>query len=214
MSAGSFDLYSADLDKAGVTKRSPAALANLHSRMVEGDKEAHEILWLHGTKLVLKIANKLKEEDLLRMSFEDAVAEGNLAIGEALSRWEPRKSAFSTWVWIRIRGGILNENAKHDKEFMTGEPENLDMVPELIDGELGRQAVIDLYLSTPHEEDPYRGLYAHLEGLPDREKDYLFRAYFLDMTHAEIAREDGIARPTVTAVITRALQRLKNSFAE
>ncbi len=208
-----FDLYSRDLDAADIRKRSKAELAKLHARMVQGDKEAHEVLWLHGTKLVLKIANKLQEEDLLSMSFEDAVSEGNLAIGEALTRWQPRKSNFSTWVWIRIRGRILNENKKHDKAFMVGAEDDAPaVVAEFLNGEDGVQSLIDLYVTTPHDGDPYRNLYVNLGKLPERERDYLYRAYFLDMTHEAIAREDGIARPTVTAVINRALERLKYFF--
>jgi len=218
----SFQFYSEELDDTDIRPRSRKELAGLHAEMVLGNREAHKTLWLHGTKLVLKIVNKLRNENLLRMTFEDAVAEGNLAIGDALSRWEPRKSTFATWVWIRIRGAVLNEDNRTGRGYMTGGVD-LPVQPyhvayeTTVSGEGGSYivnlaALYGVAENLGEQTIVNEELYDQIGNLPDREKEYIFLRFFQDKDPGAIAEEAGVSRQMVEKVIRRGLERLREGL--
>ena len=213
-----FDYYSADLDGVEIPKRSRKELATLHSEALSGSVSAWEDLWLHGTKLVLKICHTLRERDLLRISFEDAVAEGNLAIGEALTRWNPKKSSFSTWVWIRIRGSILNQNSDEALSGMVGDVESRPQVlPEEFEhsnGEKPAMANSWFDLADIPEEDNEQLVFMErvldaIQELPERERHFVTEVYIFDRPQAAVAAEAGVSRPRVRQVLDRAIERLR-----
>jgi len=209
----SFQLYSIDLDAAEIEHKTKHQLAGLHAEALKGNQKAWHDLWLYGTKLVLKICNKLSSMDLLRCEYEEAVAEGNAAIGEALTRWNPKKSSFGTWVWIRVRGAILDESKKwspepgvvpaevtlsDDQEH--GDDEYTNSLYDLADEEyLGEDPALDL--------DKAR-LRRVLPALPERELKYVTLYYFEDQTLNEIADLEGISRNMVHKILKRAEARL------
>jgi RNA polymerase sigma factor (sigma-70 family) len=215
-----FQYYSADLDATDIEHKSRKQLAELHNNATHGDGKSWEELWLYGTKLVLKICNKLRHEDLLAVEFEDAVAEGNLAIGEALTRWNPSKSSFGTWVWIRVRGSILNENASEQKSGMIGNVEDSPLVlsnevhVEHVSGEESDFLLSDLYelgqVGTWGEtEAQYAELYAAVQTLSPREQSYIVAVYFEDRDQAELAALEGISPRMVRKVLARSIEKLK-----
>lgn len=213
-----FEHYSADLDLTTIEHRTNTELQALHSRALDGDKDAWHELWLYGTKLVLKIVNKLHKEGLLRSSFEDAVGAGNLAIGESLVRWNPRKSAFGTWVWIRVRFAILDGNRADEKKGLTGSSEaapavlsnnasygdawgkDLDLV-DLMQGGLDSEDYEEAVL--------YENLYAAINELPPRERRYILEVYFEDGSVAELAAVEGISHQMVRKVLARAIDAIR-----
>jgi len=209
MDKSSFDFYSEDLDRVQIGKLTRKELATLHKHALNGNQEAWDDLWLYGTKLVLKICFTLNKQDLLKTSFEDAVAEGNLAIGDALTRWNPKKSAFGTWIWIRVRGAILDGNRK---VYATEQVETSTQV-----GVTNREGVegfldgMDTFGQTwDPEEDVQTGLlWDAISQLPGREFSYINMYYFEDLDQAEIARLEGVSDRMVRKILERAEGRLK-----
>jgi RNA polymerase sigma factor (sigma-70 family) len=209
-----FDRYSADLDKAAIEQKSRSELKALQKAAVAGDKDAWLELWLYGTKLVLRIVNTMRRRGLLTMSYEDAVAEGNLAIGNALLSWNPHKGAFSTWVWIRIRGSILNENVKHMKDFFVGPAEESPWVVTELEHESAVDDVVELAEEgqTPDDAEQARlisELYLAIEQLPVREADYITRVYLMEVPQETLALAEGVSARMVRKVISRGLERLR-----
>ena len=213
MELSNFQRYSIDLDATEIEHKSPRQLKGLLKEAQRGNTKAWDDLWLYGTKLVLKIVNKLNDLGLV-YSFEDAVAEGNLAIGEALTRWNPAKAAFSTWVWIRVRGAVLNQTNK-DMERDNAE-QNFDVEVTNREGVEEDLSGVDLVVS-PYG-DPVR-LAEHVEfmelvfnQLPDRERDVIVLRYFEDFTQVKVADMMDISRQMVDKIEKRALARLKESL--
>lgn len=210
MNKSSFDYYSADLDATEVLHKTRKQLASLHQQAVAGDVEAWQELWLYGTKLVLKICNKLRREDLLKIDFEDAVAEGNLAIGEALTRWNPKKSGFGTWVWIRIRGAVLDGNravSAVEQHEVSSNLEQEDHEGYVKPFDLGDVAGGATERDTGMELNSQR-LRDAVHKLPSRERLVITRRYFEGLTQSEVARHLGISRQMVDKVEKRAIENL------
>lgn len=86
--------------------------AQAASAHFKGDKKSNDLLWLHGTQFVHKIVRKLDSLGLLTIEKAEAEAVGYLAVGEALKTWKPSKSTFNTYIWIIVRGRILDSNRK------------------------------------------------------------------------------------------------------
>jgi RNA polymerase sigma factor (sigma-70 family) len=224
MEKGSFDYYSAELDATDIDHKSRKELAELYKVATlisgpTGQKAWHE-LWLYGTKLVLKICNKLRKENLLRMDFEDAVAEGNLAIGEALTRWQPAKAAFGTWIWIRIRGAVLDGERKEAKGGMVGPVEEAPRVVSTqssnanTDDAGGSEYTITDQFETGQTPDggveamERQELYTEILKLAPREQQYINAIYFEDRPIAEIAAMEGISHQMVRKILARAIDKL------
>ena len=85
-----------------------------------GDAGSVEKLWLHGMRFVNKIVGKLDKLGMV-VDAEEAKQVGYLAIGEALESWDPSKSSFGTYIWIRARGEVLNSEAIAKRKGMTGD---------------------------------------------------------------------------------------------
>lgn len=213
MEISNFQRYSIDLDATEIEHKSPRQLKGLLKEAQRGNKKAWDDLWLYGTKLVLKIVNKLNDLGLV-YSFEDAVAEGNLAIGEALTRWNPAKAQFSTWVWIRVRGAVLNQTNKD----MDIESNETSFGVEAVN-RVGEDIVLD---GSNLVESPYGDpakLADHIEfmelvfqELPDRERDVIVLRYFEDFTQTGVADMMDVSRQMVDKIEKRALARLKESL--
>lgn len=219
----SFDRFSSDLDLVGIKRRSRGDLADMHTKMTAGDIEAHGQLWLYGVKLVLKIVNKLRDQGLLRLPYEDSIAVGNLAIGEALTRWDPLQSSFSTWVWIRIRGAVLNEDAKHAQGYMVGSIGTAPLlVPLEFDVEVSgslpmTNSEVDLYHTTPSEGEAAVGraeLLKRVEQLPVREREYVKAVCYQGISPEQIGLREGINPRMVRKVLQRGINRLRKLFEE
>lgn len=102
----------------------------LHERAKDGDDAAHKALWLQGVRMVKKLVTKMVQiERVPGEQFEDALQEGYLAVGEALSEWDPARGAFSTFVWTVVRNALADFGAREtvDPELF----EDLDEVDEM-----------------------------------------------------------------------------------
>lgn len=204
-----FERYSIDLDATEIEHKTKKQLAGLHKEALRGNQKAWHDLWLYGTKLVLKICNKLNRLGILT-SFEDAVAEGNLAIGEALTRWNPKKSSFGTWVWIRVRGAVLNENGRsistleNETDFEVGAVDR-----EGLNAGLSGIDLVESRYVTPGDAVETAEMLDAIHLLPDRELEVVVLRYFEDLSQREVGEILGVSREMARKIEARAIDRLK-----
>ena len=212
MEKTSFDYYSSDLENTEISHLSKSQLVDLRTKMLDGDKEAWHTLWLYGTKLVLKICNSLRNANVLSIPYEEAVAEGNLAIGEALTRWEPRRGAFGTWVWLRTRSAIIGLMGREN----AAQAHIMDLVVRIGDeaGEFDAFSYDDEVFELQETHVENRALYDALLELPEREREVIIRRFFEDKSQQQIADLENVSRQMIDKVERRGLDRLKNKLSE
>jgi RNA polymerase sigma factor (sigma-70 family) len=90
--------------------------ASLLIRARCGDTKAKKTLWEQASKLVLFVHAKMKRQGKLpTVAYDDndAIQEANLAVGEALLRWDPARGTLATWLVPHIRGTLLNYANTH-----------------------------------------------------------------------------------------------------
>jgi RNA polymerase sigma factor (sigma-70 family) len=198
----SFDAYSRDLDRQKYKPLTNKELKGLWAAFLfSSDKKAWDRMWEHGLRLVLKIVNHMTEKNILRhIEREDAIQEGNLAIGSALLSWDPKKGPYSTWIWIKVRGAILDADRQEGVCGLTG-------------GAVG-DFLFEEYLDSAHAEEvtaePPISLEEHIAKLPTNLRTYAYQVYILGLRPADIARADGVSRQRVDQVLSLARNRLKD----
>lgn len=132
------DVLSMDLDKEvkrlGIERLTKTEQASLHyAWMVHGDQEAYHKLYLYAMRLVYKIVNKLDGLNMLGSSTEDAISNGIMGVAEGLQKWEPNRSALTSYVWVRIRGAVLDASSKDWHRGMVGSRRNSGGSPVVYD---------------------------------------------------------------------------------
>lgn len=212
-----FEAYSKELDTAKFERLSNSDLIELRSRVLaDGDKQAWHKLWEHGLRMCLKIVNHMDERGILQgIEREDAVQEGNLAIGPALLSWEPRRGPYATWIWIKIRGAILD--AEHQERvygFTGSSVGDVDLVPNSIPAGRGELLLSDLYDGGTVEDLSeqsvlIRDVLSAMSRLSRRDRTYLYQVYIMGLPQADIARADGLSRQRVDQILSLALNRLR-----
>ena len=129
---------STELDKEvkrlGIERLTKTEQASLHyAWMVHGDQEAYHKLHLYAMRLVYKIVNKLNSLHMLGSSPEDAISNGIMGVAEGLRKWEPNRSALTSYVWVRIRGSVLDASSKDWHRGMVGSRRNSGGSPVIYD---------------------------------------------------------------------------------
>lgn len=210
------DAYRAEVERFDFPKLSHTDLVALHVQATKhGDREAWRAMWMHGVRLVLKIANKFRRLGYIQTedAYNECISAGNVAIGEALLKWNPSKARFGTWVWLMVRWAMFHEldaeQAQGGKNFQPGglvtndghgEYEDFDeFLSEALTDEFMGDWFIDL--SRLHEV---------LDQLPEREHDFVRRVYVEGQSQAQVAEDEDISGPMVNKVLARAINRLRD----
>jgi RNA polymerase sigma factor (sigma-70 family) len=191
-----YSIYSLELDRKPYEALSNAALAGLLGEAINGSQEAWQRLWGHGLRMVLKIVNHMEEKGLLKnIDREEAIAEGNLAIGEALLSWLPKKGKYSTWIWLGIRAAIVRADRA---DF------NLDLYAD-VDELLGDDDALDGVYFHGQSVRKLRRAFRHLSNL---HKQVVTMYFWGDYTQAEIGEVLGVTRQRVNQLLSVALTEL------
>ena len=196
----SLDLYSAELDRKPYKPLSNAALTALLGEALDGSQEAWQALWGHGLRMVLKIVNKLEEKELLKIPRDEAIAVGNLSIGEALLSWIPKKGAYATWVWVNIRQEILKANQEYFPESLIGDDGEDLLEWTEVEHSLG--------LRDPDEET----LMERIEALPRAIREVM-NLHMCEISHAEIALMLGVSRQRINKLYHDGVEMLRDSYS-
>jgi len=91
----------------------------LYEMMVLGDDEARTDLWMAGADMVEKLAGSMTSKRTILISYDDAVQEGMLAVGESLDTFDPGKGSYYTHMWHKARNAMLDANARDQNKDMS-----------------------------------------------------------------------------------------------
>jgi RNA polymerase sigma factor (sigma-70 family) len=117
----SFSAYAAAIDRVRRdTKEAQAKLLRTakgieYATALES-RAAYQELWQQASKLVLYIHARMKRSGKLpTVGYDDldAIQEANIAVGEALLKWDPERGTLATWLVPHIRGALLNYANTH-----------------------------------------------------------------------------------------------------
>ncbi len=130
---------------------------------------------------------------------DELAQETMLAVWNKADAYDPARAAPSTWIYTIAR------NKKIDALRKTGRFEIDDSDPSLLrsEGDAPSQHLMDT-----QDTD---AIAAALETLPGEQSDLLYKSFFEDKSHQEIAAETGIPLGTVKSRIRLALERLRKN---
>lgn len=194
--------YSVELDRKPYERLSGVALTTLLGEALDGDQRAWHRLWEHGLRMVLKIVNKLEEKELLNIPREEAIAVGNLAIGEALTTWIPKKGSYATWVWVNIRQEILKHNQEFFPDSLTGE-EGEDLL---------EQMDIEEVFENPEEYTQENMLLEDVLDLPREIREVIYLHVWTGLSQSDIAELKGVSRQRINSLYKQGVSLLSNSL--
>jgi len=214
--------YQADV--VGVELVSKKLQHELWLRAMDGDKDAHDQLWLQGVKMVNKLVKRFIQLGKILPGDEmDAIQEGNLAIGEALPEWSPNRGAYSTFMWTVIRNSLTDFNTAESRGGLTGDGAE-HTVHDAIEirtpaGNEGAPKVKFITDWHGHNHDlDVDGIILALdwEALLDVwvEREALQRYYYDDWSQEEIADALGCTQPTVHRYLTSAVDKLAAAYSK
>jgi len=175
----------------------------------KGDKKSIDLLWLHGTQFVHKIVRKLESVNLLTIEKAEAEAVGYLAVGEALKTWKPSKSTFNTYIWIIVRGRILDSNRK---EWNRGGVTS-SHAPFFSDIDKLTEQDFGLLIDSGEHSYECLELYRKISTLNPNEKNVLVLRYFDGLTHKMIGNMLGFSRRYVISLEQAGIQSLKKKYS-
>ncbi|WP_110241914.1 RNA polymerase sigma factor SigF [Nocardioides gilvus] len=148
----------------------------------------------------IRVPRRLQE---LRMQIMSATAELSQQLGRSPT---PRELSVHIGCSLdEVIEGMASANAYSTLSLDAGSDSGDDQTPRLVDS-LG---VDDLELDQVEIRESLKPL---LEGLDPREKRILLLRFFKNMTQSQIAAEVGISQMHVSRLLTRTLERLRNSL--
>lgn len=113
----SFSAYAAAIDRVRRdTAKDQAELLRRARGNTSAALKAYQELWSQASKLVLYIHARMKRSGKLpTVGYDDldAIQEANVAVGEALMKWDPERGTLATWLVPHIRGALLNYANTH-----------------------------------------------------------------------------------------------------
>ncbi|HEX2696273.1 MAG TPA: RNA polymerase sigma factor, partial [Anaerolineales bacterium] len=164
-------------------------------RAQRGDREAFAALFEQYKNLVYKTAYLMLGDS---SEAEDVLQEVFVQVYKSLSGFDPRKAAFSTWLYRVTMNYCLNHNRKKRHLALP-----LDEVSALLRNEFpGSQLA---------EEE---ALQQAVGKLTDKQRAVVILRYFWDLPYADIAQSLGLPLGTVKSRLDLALKTLRNILEE
>ncbi len=160
-------------------------------RVVDGDTDAFRLLVKRYQRPIARLIANLVPD---RHQGEDLLQEVFMAAFRRLHRFDPHRAAFSTWLFTIARNQCINALKKK-------RPVPAADVPVAA---RHRTAYDDLA-----EKELFEQLDAALEKLPPAQKIAFVLAEFVELSHEEISKIEGVRVGTVRSRVSRARQRLR-----
>lgn len=159
------------------------------------DRDAFASLFRHFAPRVKAFLMKSGASESLA---EECTQEVMATLWTKAHMFDPSRASVSTWVFTIAR------NRKIDalRRMKRPEPEDLPWGPE---AEPDQADVMTLRQESEK-------LAEAIASLPDKQRDLIQRAYFGDLSHAQIAEETGLPLGTIKSRIRLALERLRHAM--
>ena len=185
--------------------------------MLNGDKDARNILIEHNLRLVAHI---VKKYDTNKDDIDDLISIGTIGLIKGIDSYKTNKGIkLTTYVARCIENEILmfyRGDKKNAKNISINESIGFDKEGNEI-------SLLDI-LKTPkpdyaldiHKKDNIKLMKTYFKYLTKREKEILIKRYGLDdkdeLTQKEIAKELGISRSYVSRIEKRAITKILREF--
>ncbi len=161
------------------------------------DKAAFAALFLHFAPRVKAF---LMKSGANAAQAEDVMQEAMANVWRKCHLFDPAKASATTWIFTIVRNKQIDTIRKQRRP----EPEELDWGAEAPDDPAETVA-------TSQEEAILREAVA---ALPEKQREMIEKAYFGDLTHAEIAEVTGLPLGTIKSRIRLALERLRHEMSK
>jgi RNA polymerase sigma-70 factor (ECF subfamily) len=163
-------------------------------RVIDGDVESFRLLVHRYEKPLFRLVRNLLPN---AHDCEDIAQEVFLAAYRNLAAYDPRRSAFATWLFTIARNKCWNVLRKKRPVVLAEVPERADpRTPE-------REAV---------GEELFRQLDAALAALPFEQRTAFVLAEIQELSQEEIAQIEGVRLGTVKSRLSRARDKLRVFF--
>ena len=129
---------------------------------------------------------------------EECTQDVMITLWRKADMFDPSRASVATWIFTIARNrriDLLRKERRPEPEELTWGPE-ADPEPEEL---LGLQQESSQLVEA-------------IATLPDKQRDLIQKAYFGDLTHAEIASETGLPLGTIKSRIRLALERLRHNM--
>lgn len=166
---------------------------HLISRAQAGDREAFAALFEQYKNLVYKTAYLILDD---ANEAEDALQEVFLLVHKSLSSFDPRKSAFTTWLHRITLNFCLNHRRKR-------RPSSLEDVSEILVSEFPGEQLAEA-----------ESILKATRVLSDKQRAVIILRYYWDLPYADIASILDIPLGTVKSRLDLALKTLRKELEE
>lgn len=142
---------------------------------------------------------------LNRENAEDVVSQVFMKVCSHLPSFDPKKASLKTWIY-RITDHALIDFYRRQRPSVSFDNE-----------ESGLGNILHVHFDDQYDrqmEPVRRTVYAALQQLPERDRTFIYYKYYLGITNREIARRMNMNENTVSAVMARARQKLKDILKE
>jgi len=166
------------------------------------------------------LINHCKSILIEQESAEDAVSNTMAKIWTKISKYDPSRGNFSTWVYNIARNESLGIKKNEDRylpiiqEVVRSNDESEESVyPTISSSPVTLEAEFD-YITTENDEmeDLYENVIEKMKDLPEIYKDILFDREILRMKYQEIADKYGMKKRAIATRIRRARLKVREMF--
>lgn len=131
---------------------------------------------------------------------EECAQEAMVTLWNKAHLFDPSRASAATWIFTIAR----NKKIDAFRRAARPEPEDLPWGPEPEPEAADAMAL----------QQETQKLAKAIEELPQKQRDIVRRAYFGDLSHAELAEETGLPLGTIKSRIRLALTRLRQTLSE
>lgn len=160
------------------------------------DEEAFAQLFNHFAP---RIKGFLMKSGANAASAEECAQDVMVTLWQKAAQFDPTRASAATWIFTIARNRRIDVFRRQNRP----EPTDLPWGPE---PEVEAADALALQQET-------RKLSAALDALPDKQKDIVKRAFYGELTHAELAEETGLPLGTIKSRIRLALNRLRAAMS-
>lgn len=163
------------------------------------DRVAFAALFDHFAPRINAYLQRLGME---RSSAEDLTQEVMVVLWHKAALFDPQKSSLSTWLF-RVARNRRIDALRRDRSHLI-DPEDPIFRPEEVEP-------ADAFMDARQREERIRVAVA---GLPEEQRELIRQAYFLGLSHSQIAEGTGLPLGTVKSRIRLAFARLRKALED
>ncbi len=176
----------------------------LIQRVAQGDQDAFGALYDRLSKPLFSLALQMLGDPA---DAEDTLQEICVQIWRRAASYDPARSSVFSWAVMMTRSKSIDRLRARGRRqrVVAGSTDEFEDAPEAASD-------LESAADTSAKHDDAGRVRSALQKLPGEQRQALEMAFFSDMTHAEIAEQNGEPLGTVKARIRRGLLRLRDGL--